>query len=68
MSETKRKFGRAQLGKYSLKEKEELGKLCKRYKEGYDASVDSSTNNVNYNDKMKKPKRFLVKGTLQSCT
>ena len=35
-----RKFIRVERRKYSLEEKESLGKLWKRYKEEYDAKVE----------------------------
>ena len=53
------KFARAERGKFSLKENEDLGKLCKGYKEEYDATVASNTNNVNYNDKMMKHTKMV---------
>lgn len=50
-----RKFIRAERGKYSMEEKEALGKLCKQYKNEFDAkSTELSKKVINYNDKMKK--------------
>ena len=50
-----RKFIRAERGKYSMEEKEALGKLCKQYKHEFDAkTAELSKKVINYNDKMKK--------------
>ena len=49
-----RKFVRGEKDKYDLAEKEELGMLCKKYKDEYDAKVEELKNKVNWNDKMKK--------------
>ena len=35
------KFARGEKEKYSLAEKDELGKLCKRYKEEYDTKAEA---------------------------
>ena len=48
-----RKFIRVERDKYSLEEKESLEKLCKRYKEEYDAKVEENSKKLNYNDEMK---------------
>ena len=53
MSESQRKFVPSVKGKYSLEEKDALGKLCKQYKEEYEAAVKSDAGKLNYNDKMK---------------
>ena len=49
-----RKFSRAERGKYSLEEKEALGKLCEKYKLEFDEKVKSTSKQVNYNEKRKK--------------
>ena len=54
-----RKFVRGKNDKYSLVEKDELGKLCKKYKDEYDAKVDEYKKQVNWNDKMKKHTKKL---------
>ena len=51
---TDRKFKRTDKEKYSLSEKEELGKLCVKYKEEYDKKVEKNKNAVNYNERRKK--------------
>ena len=51
---TDRKFSRAERGKYSLEEKEVLGKLCEKYKLEFDEKVKSTSKQVNYNEKRKK--------------
>ena len=48
---TDRKFKRTDKEKYSLSEKEELGKLCVKYKEEYDKKVEENKNAVNYNER-----------------
>ena len=49
-----RKFIRAERGKYTLEEKEALGKLCKKYKDEYDLKIKETFHKLNYNEKMKK--------------
>lgn len=49
-----RKFKRGEKEKYSLYEKEELGKLCRKYKEDYDEKVQRHGNHATYNAKRKK--------------
>ena len=49
-----RNFIRAERGKYTLEEKEALGKLCKEYKDEYDLKIKETADKVNYNEKMKK--------------
>ena len=51
---TERKFIRAERGKYTLEEKEALGKLCKEYKDEYDLKIKETADKLNYNEKMKK--------------
>ena len=51
---TERKFIRAERGKYTLEEKEALGKLCKEYKDEYDLKIKETAGKLNYNEKMKK--------------
>ena len=51
---TDRKFKRTDKEKHSLSEKEELGKLCVKYKEEYDKQVEEYKNAVNYNERRKK--------------
>ena len=48
-----RKFAREEKQKYSLAEKEELGKLCKWYKEEYDTKAVAFENDMNWDNKMK---------------
>ena len=49
------KFIRAERGKYSVEEKEALGKLCKQHKHEFDAkAAELSKKVISYNDKMKK--------------
>ena len=50
---TDRKFKRTDKEKYSLSEKEELGKFCVKYKEEYDKKVEENKNAVNYNERQK---------------
>ena len=54
-----RKFFRGKNDKYSLVENDELGKLCKKYKDEYDAKVDEYKKQVNWNNKMKKHTKIL---------
>ena len=50
-----RKFIRAETGKYSMEEKEALGKLCKQYKHESDGkAAELSKKVINCNDKIKK--------------
>ena len=51
---TERKFIRAERGKYTLEEKEALGKLCKEYKDEYVLKIKETADKLNYNGKMKK--------------
>ena len=44
-----RKFVRGKNDKYSLVEKDELGNLCKKYKDEYDAKIDEYKKQVNWN-------------------
>ena len=49
------KFIHAERGKYSVEEKEALGKLCKQYKHEFDAKATELSKKVlNYNNKMRK--------------
>ena len=49
-----RKFNRAERGKYTLEEKDGLGKLCEKYKLEYDEKLNSTSGQVTYNEKRKK--------------
>ena len=52
-----RKFIPAERGKYSMEEKQALGKLCKQYKHEFDAkAAELSKKVINY-DKMKKHRK-----------
>ena len=53
-----RKIVRGKNDKYSLVKKYEFGKLCKKYKDEYDAKVEYKKQ-VNWNDKMKKHTKKL---------
>ena len=56
------KFIRAERGKYSMKEKEALAKLCKQYKHEFDAkTTELSRKVINYNDKMKKHTKPILR-------
>ena len=55
---TDRKFKLTDKEKYSLSEKEELGKLCVKYKEEYDKKVEEN-NAVNYNERRKKHSKIV---------
>ena len=59
MSDTGRKFARAAKDKYSLEEKEALGKLCKRYNDEFDAIVQNIKKTVNFSDKRKKHTKMV---------
>ena len=50
----RRNFKRGAKDKYSMFEKEELGKLCVKYKEEYNQNVEQHANDVTFNDKRKK--------------
>ena len=54
-----RKFLRGEKNKYSLKEKQELGELIKKYKTEYDDEVEKNKVKINYNDKLKKHTKKL---------
>ena len=62
---TDRKFKRTDKDKYSLSEKEELGKLCVKYKEEYDKKVEENKNAVNYNERRKKQQNCQKKDILR---
>ena len=47
MSDNSGKFLRAEGGKYSLKEKNALGDLVKKYKEEYEIKVENSVTQIN---------------------
>ena len=49
-----RKFNREEKDKYSLSEKDELGKLCVKYKEEYDKKINENKSTVNFNERRKK--------------
>ena len=55
------KFARGEEDKYSLDEKDEFSKLCKKYKEEYDAKVEECKKEVNWNDKIKKHTNKLLR-------
>ena len=62
-----RKFVRGKNDKYSLVEKDELGKLCKKYKDKYDAKVDGYKKQVNRNKKLKKHTKKLPREGYLAC-
>ena len=49
-----RKFNCDERGKYTLEEKDGLGKLCEKYKLEYDEKLNSTSGQVTYNEKRKK--------------
>ena len=49
-----RTFNRAKRGKYTLEEKNALGKLCEKYKLEYDEKLNSTSGQITYNEKRKK--------------
>ena len=49
-----RTFNRAKRGKYTLAEKDALGKLCEKYKLQYDEKLNSTSAQITYNEKRKK--------------
>ena len=57
----RRKFVPGEKDKYCLAEKEEIGKLCKKYKDEYDAKCEEFKNSVNWDDKVKKQAQKLPK-------
>ena len=64
---TDRKFKRTDKEKYSLSEKEELGKFCVKYKEEYDKKVEENKNAVDYNEKTKKKTHSKIAKRRISC-
>ena len=56
-----RKFNRREKDKYSLSEKDELGKLCVKYKEEYDKKINENKSTVNFNERRKKHTTKLPK-------
>ena len=49
-----RTFNRAKRGKYTLEEKDALGKLCEKYELEYDEKMNSTSGQITYNEKRKK--------------
>ena len=65
MSDNCRKFIRAKRRKYSLKEKNLLRELVRKYKEEHDKQVEISATQINYNEKTRKhTKKLHVKDFL----
>ena len=56
-----KKFVRGEKDKYTLAEKEELGKLCKRFKEEYDAKVEQNKDKANWSKRERKHTKMLPK-------
>ena len=64
-----RKFKRGEKDKYSLKEKDDLGKLCVKYKEEYNKKIEENKNNTNYNERRRKHTEKNTKRRLfSSCS
>ena len=54
-----RNFERNKSGKYSLKERTELGNLIKKYKEQYDSLVEENKDKVNYDRQLRQHRKVL---------
>ena len=68
-----RKYSRAERGKFSLEEKDALGKLCEKYKLEFDEKAKSTLEQVKYNEKRKKhtnqlPREGYVARATESLT
>ena len=67
-----RKFNRGEKDKYSLSEKDELGKICVKYKEEYD-KINENKSTVNFNERRKKhttklPREgYIVRAVREYC-
>ena len=57
-----RRFSRIDRDKYTLEEKNALGKLCKSYKKEYELSDSENSQIVNYSEKRKKHVKTLPRG------
>ena len=62
-----RKFNREEKDKYSLSEKDELGKLCVKYKEEYDKKINENKSTVNFNERRKKQTTKLQREGYIAC-
>ena len=49
-----RRFNRRDKDKYFLSEKDELGKLCVKYKEEYDIKINKNKSTVSFNERREK--------------
>ena len=58
-----RRFSRTDRDKYTLEEKNALGKPCKCYKKEYELSVSENSQIVNYSEKRKKHVKKLPRGS-----
>ena len=56
-----KKFVRGEKDKYSLAEKEEIGKLCKKCNYEYDAKCEEFKNSMNWTGKVKKHAQKIPK-------
>ena len=57
-----RRFSRTDRDKYTLEEKNALGKHCKNYKKEYELSVSENSQIVNYSEKRRKHIKTLPRG------
>ena len=57
-----RRFSRTDQYKYTLEEKNALGKLCKSYKKEYELSVSENSQMGKYSEKRRKHVKILPRG------